>query len=188
MQFILDNMLAAVIAATLFLMLVVLSVRGMNTTINATNSYALKKQELNFVEVLKQDLHGVKKVLTPIEDPADSTFRFRAKINTDINDTSTVVVEYHRIFVEMRDTVALYQIQRSEDGQAGGASMLTVTDWKIEALNADGNPVTSSTLDKAEQIHIRFEAAAPWKEDDVVRRSRWEVTFHPPLLRNGVLL
>ena len=55
MQFILDNILASIIAATVLMMIVALTIRGYETSLSTTNHYALKQQELNFIEILRQD-------------------------------------------------------------------------------------------------------------------------------------
>jgi hypothetical protein len=187
MQFLLDNILATVIAGTVFLMIVSLTVRGYETSVDTTNHYALKRQELNFIDVLKQDLSGVQKVYTPVEDPADSTFRFRTRINPG-NDTTTAIIKYRRVWTQERNDVDFYQIQRIVNDAPSGASMLTITMWEIEARNVAGNPVVDSTLGEAGQIYVRFEAAAPFKDDDIVSLSRWEATFRPPSLRPSAVL
>lgn len=187
MQLILDNMLASMVGGMVLLLAVAVGYRDMLTTVDATNSYALKQQELTFIKVLQQDLHAAKRVETPEEDPLTKEFRFvRSK---SLTDPTEITVTYRREFVEMRDSVALYRIQRIENGNVyDGSSMLTVTDWQIAAWNEDRQPINSTNLSEAAQIYVRFEAAAPFKEDKNVVRSRWEATFHPPLLRPGTVV
>jgi hypothetical protein len=187
MQFLLDNILASIIGGTVFMMIVALTIRGYETQLDTTNHYALKQQELNFIEVLRQDLHGVQKVYSVTENPVDSTFTFRTRINPQA-DTTTAVVKYKRVWMGMRGTTNYYQVQRFVNNAGSGASMLTITDWEIEARNADGEPVADSTLGDTGQIYVRFEAGAPFKEDEIVKLSRWEATFRPPMLRPGEVL
>ncbi len=185
MQFLLDNLLASIVASMVFLILASATLQNQLTSVETTNLYSLKSQELDFIEVLKRDLHGVKKVSQVKENPIDKSFTFRAKLN-NANDTVTVPVKYVRNQVGERDGVALYQIQRYESGVPAGASMVTLTSWKIEARNAEGGMIADPA--DAAQVYVRFEAAAPWKDDPAIRRTRWEATFRPPLLRNDVLL
>ncbi len=183
MQLILDNLLASIIASTIFLILVSLSFRGQEQAADAANNYALKKQELNFIEVLRQDLHSAIRVKTATSPP-DSSFVF---IRQSDQHGATDSVTYRRKYVTSRNGRKLYQIERLSGVAYSGASMATVTDWQIEAQNKHGNAVHPDTLDKATQIFVRFEAAAPFKEDSIVTLSRWEATFHPPLLREAEL-
>ena len=184
MQFVLDNLLASVVAGMVFLILAGVSVRSQLTNVETTNHYGLKNQEINFIEMLKLDLHGVSGVKSVIEDPVDSSFKFMAYMTPTA--TTETEITYRRAKVGERDGVPLYQIRRLEDGLAAGRSMVTVTDWVIEARNHEGGSITDPA--NAGQIYVRFEAAAPWQEDETIKRSRWEATFRPPLMRQNVLL
>lgn len=184
MQFVLDNLLASMIAGMVFLILASATLQNQLASVETSNLYTLKTQELGFIEVLKRDLHGVSKVSNVAENPADSSFTFYAQL--DNADTTKVPVTYKRTKVGMRGNVPLYQIKRFESGLPAGASMVTMTSWKIEARNVEGGSIADPA--DAGQIYVRFEAAAPWKDDDAIRRTRWEATFRPPLLRNNVLL
>lgn len=181
MQILLDNIVAAVIGVTVFLIIVALTMWKNESSIETTNHYALKSQELNFIETLKQDLQSVVAVYDPKENPSDSTFRFRAVLNPP--DSTTGLVTYRRKRVGERNGDQFYQIERYVNGSKAGASMVTVTEWIIESRNAHGNVVANENIDLTEQIFVRFEAAAPFREDKIVRLSRWESTFRPPMLR-----
>ena len=184
MQFILDNLLATVIAGMVFLILVSATLQNQLLAVEVQNSYSLKKQEMNFVEVLKRDMQGISKVTSVTESTIDSSFTFYAQL--DNIDTTKVAVKYQRTKVGERNGAPLYQVRRYEDGISAGASMPTITSWTILARNTEGGAITDPA--NAGQVYVRFEAAAPWREDETIRRSRWEATFHPPLLRNDVLL
>lgn len=184
MQFLIDNLLATIIATTIFLILVSATLHSQMRNIEMNNLYGLKKQELNFIELLKRDLHGVSKVDNVTETSIDSSFTFYAQL--DNANPIHIPVKYKRIKVGMRGDVPLYQIKRFESGVPAGASMVTVTSWVIEARNSEGGAITDP--EDAGQVYVRFEAAAPWKDDETVKRTRWEATFRPPLLSNNVLL
>lgn len=184
MQFILDNLLASIVAGMVFLILAGVSVRSQLATVETVNHYGLKNQELNFIEMLKLDLHGVSAALSVNENPVDSSFKFMAFMSP--TSTTETEITYQRTKVGDRDGVPLYQIKRMEDGYPAGRSMVTVTEWVIEARNHEGGSITDP--ENTGQIYVRFEAAAPWQEDETIKRTRWESTFRPPLLRTNVLL
>lgn len=184
MQFILDNLLATVIAGMVFLILASATLQNQLTSVETGNLYTLKTQELGFIEVLKRDLHGVARLDDVVENPLDSSFTFYAQL--DNADTTKIPVTYRRTQVGIRNGYPLYQIKRYENGQPAGASLVTMTSWLIEARNDEGSAIADPA--DAGQIYVRFEAAAPWKDDDAIRRTRWEATFRPPLLRDEVLL
>ena len=188
MQFIIDHAASIIVASLVFLALIAINRRDRETTIETINYNALNKQELSFINTLKRDLQGVSKVVTTEEDPYTKTFTFFAQV--DSTDTTKVEIAYKRVFVEKRDTVDLYQIQRLEKKGgtmvASGASMPTIPSWTIRALNEDVQPAYLTT--DARRIHVRYEAVAPCAEEQTVGRAGWEATFHPPLLRslNGI--
>lgn len=181
MQLLLDNVVASIIGVTVFLIIVSLTMWKNETSVDTTNHYALKSQELTFIDILKQDLQSVTAVYDVTETVTDSSFRFRTQLSPP--DTATGIVTYRRKRVGERDGVPFFQIERYVGSNRSGASMVTVTDWTIEVRNANGNKVAKPNIDLGEQIYVRFEAAAPFREDKIVRLSRWESTFRPPMLR-----
>ena len=54
-----------------------------------------------------------------------------------------------------------------------------LTDWEILALSEDAGTITDPA--DAAQVYVRFEAASPTIETDVVQRILWESRFFPPL-------
>lgn len=181
MQFILDNLVAIMIAGVLFLILVAVNHRSQTATIESSNYYSLKQQELTFVETLKRDMQNVTHLESITEDPMTLEFRFRAR--TAPNDTTSRTVVYRRVFKKMHDTVSLYQVRRFVNGTQDGGSMSTLVAWEMIAQNEEGVKVTDA--DNARQVYVRFEAVNPFQEGETIDRSRWEATFRPPLLQQA---
>jgi hypothetical protein len=187
MQFILDNLVATVVAGMIFMIMVGVNHRNQQAVVEATNFYALRKQQLAFVDVLKRDLKNVIRAEDLAQHPSDSTFAFVAW--SDSTHTAQSRIEYRQKWVGRRDTVDLYQIRRFEQPvPAGvktpaGASMPTVTDWKIEARNAVSLPAADTAA--VRQFYVVFEVTAPFRSGDTVNRTRWEVSYRPPLIQKS---
>lgn len=181
MQFIFDNLSAILIAGVLFLILVAVNHRTRVATVESSNYYALKQQQLSFVEVLKRDMQNVTQLQSITEDPMTMEFRFNAR--TDPSDPSEHTIVYRRESAGEQEGYTVYQIRRYVDGLPDGGSMSTIMAWHIIAQNEDGNPVTD--VDNARQIYLGFEAFNPFSEGETVGRSKWEATFRPPLLQQA---
>lgn len=184
MQLIFDNLVAIMIAGVLFLILVAVNQRGRTAAIESSNYYALKKQELNFVETLKRDLQNVTNLLSTSEDSLTLEFRFKAR--TDPADTSRHTVVYRRVYQTEQDDESLYQVQRIVEGVSDGGSMSTIVAWSIVAQNSDG--VAVGDVANARQIFVHFEAINPFEKGETVDKSRWEATFRPPLLQQATTI
>lgn len=184
MQFIFDNLAAILIAGVLFLVLVAVNQRSRVAAVETSNYYALKQQQLSFVETVKRDLQNVTSLDTVTEDPTTLEFRFTARTDPSVSAEHSVV--YRREAVGTRDGHNLYQIIRSVDGVSAGGSMSTMLNWVIVAQNEEGLQVPN--VDDARQIFLRFEALNPYSEGETVGRSRWEATFRPPLLQQATTI
>ena len=181
MQLIFDNLVAVMIAGVLFLILVAVNHRSQMAAVETSNYYAMKQQELTFVETLKRDMQNVTDLETITEDIMMLEFRFKAR--TDPADTTRRSVIYRRIYQGERKGESLYQVKRIVEGTSDGGSMATIVDWEIVAQNEEG--VQVSDVANARQIYVRFEALNPFQEGETVDKSRWEATFRPPLLQQA---
>ncbi len=181
MQLIFDNLVAIMIAGVLFMILVAVNQRSRTAAIESSNYYALKQQELNFVETLKRDLQNVTDLQSTSEDPSTLEFRFKARTNP--SDTSRHAIVYRRVYQGEQDDESLYQVERIVDGVSDGGSMSTIVTWNIVAQNGDG--VAVSDIANARQDFVQFEAINPFERGDTVDKSRWEATFRPPLLQQA---
>lgn len=181
MQFIFDNLAATLIAGVLFLMLVAVNHRSRMSAVESSNYYALKQQELSFVEILKRDLQNVTALHDITEDPVSMEFHFEAR--TDPSSTTTHDVIYRRVGQGSQDGQELYQVQRLVDGVAAGGSMSTIVTWELVAQNEEG--VQVADVANARQVYVRFEALSPYQQSETIDKSRWEATFRPPLLQQA---
>lgn len=179
MQLIFDNIVAIMIGGVLFLILVGVNQRSRVAAVESSAYYALKQQELNFIETLKRDMQNVTNLQSVEEDPGTLEFQFQAR--TDPSDTTRRTIVYRRVFQEERGGHDLYQVQRRVDGSPEGGSMATIVTWDIVAQNEEG--VEVADVANARQVFVRFEAVNPFQESDTIDRSRWEATFRPPLLQ-----
>lgn len=185
MQLILDNLTALLVTSTLLVILLVVHQRNQSVQIQETNHSALRKHQVNFVQTLQRDISGIYRLETTEEQP-DSTFSFWTRL---ASSTDTVRVVYKRRKVGERAGVDLYQVLRYESSGVSfitsnhdGGSIPSLTDWNIVALNRDGNPPEGA--DDARQVHVRFEALAPFEGGEELVRRPWEATFYPAML-NG---
>jgi hypothetical protein len=184
MQLIFDNLIAVLIAGVLFMILVGVNQRSRLAATEASGYYALKQQELNFVEVLKRDMQNVTSLHSIQEDPSTLEFQFDAR--TEPSDTTRRTVVYRRVFQTERDGEDLYQVRRFVDGVSDGGSMSTISHWQIVGQNDEGVPVTD--VANARQVFVRFEAVNPFNTGETIDKSRWEATFRPPLLQQATTI
>lgn len=191
MHLIFDNLVAIMVAGMLFLMLVGVNQRSRLSAVESSSYYAMKQQELNFVETLKRDMQNITALQTTKEDPTTLTFSFKAR--TDPSDTTSKTILYDRVYMGQQADDSLYQVRRYVNGAGDGGSMSTLVAWKIVAQNEEG--VAVSDVANARQIFVRFEAISPFQANDDVDgsfktgrtfdKSRWEATFRPPLIQQA---
>lgn len=184
MQIIFDHLAATIIAGIVILMLTAVNLRSRMVSIEASNHYALRNNQLVFVETIKRDMQNVTEVSSITEDPETSSFIFQAL--TDPDDPDAHQVTYQRVWVESRGAVNLYRLNRLVDGISAGGSMATITNWDIVARNEDGIQVTDT--DDARQIYICFDITKSFQngDQDSIESSRWESTFRPPLIQQNL--
>ncbi len=193
MQLILDKLGATIIAVMIFLMIFTVNSRNGQTMAETTAFYNMSTQTEAFAKILRRDLQSIADVLTIAEDPqpdGSTEFRFVSRIGLD---TTRRTITYKKIFsrthtftrrfitggVDSVYTVDFFTIERLVDGVVEGGSTDILTDWEIRALNEDAGTITDP--DDAAQIYVRFEAASPTVEMNVVQSIKWESRFFPPL-------
>jgi hypothetical protein len=181
MQFIFDNLTAVLIAGVLFLILVGVNQRSRIAVVETSSYYALKQQQLSFVEVLQRDMQNVTSLESISEDPVTLEFRFHAR--TDPSDPVDREVIYRRIATGQQGELTTYQVRRLVGGVPDGGSMSTMVVWQIVAQNEEGVPV--GDVANARQVFVRLEAVNPFEPGETVGRSRWEATFRPPMLQQA---
>lgn len=198
MQFLIDNIVATIITASLFLTLVTVNHRAGQAAAETASYYALKKQEYNFIEFMQHDFQNVREVKTISGTQSwsghDSTFTFIGEVRDSPSSPRRIAeVQYRYGFVESRKGVKLFQVERYVNNGSGmmepaGKSMATLTGWQIQALNKDKQPINNAAnLDQAAAIRVRFEGASPILQEELgqtLPRTRWKTTFWPRYLQD----
>ncbi|NNE47560.1 MAG: hypothetical protein HKN37_12975 [Rhodothermales bacterium] len=191
MQFLMDNIVASIVGATVLLMMVATHHRNQVASAEATSFYMLQQQVLDFTSSLQRDMQNVSSV-NDLTEKTDSTFSFMAQVSP--TDTTKRLVTYRRKKVESRyrkdvGTRDYYQIERLVAGVVTGGSIGTITAWDVRVLNEEGNP--ASAVGDARQIRISLEAASPVdvnvRDGVTIRDTRWQSTFRPRMLRDSSL-
>lgn len=183
MHFLLDNLVATIIAGSIFLILIGVNHRNQQAAFESVNFYAMRQQQISFVDLLKRDMQNVTRLESTQEVGNDFTM-----FVTEPNTSDEVRVIYRREAVSGTD---YYRIRRLVEVTPGtlvpqGRSSETVALWHIRARNSSSQPVNS--VEAATQVYVRFEMGAPFREGKVVQRARWDAAFRPPMIQPNVSL
>ena len=184
-----DNLAATLIAGTILIMLVAVNHRTQQAQIESTIFYTTRNMQVNFIETLRRDIVGATRVknVEEVESSSDTTFTFFSRVGAD---TTEIEITYKRTKAASRGDVDLYRIERYEQrpGQSSelsGASMSTLTGWRVVGQNEQGNKPDSP--EDVHQLYIWFEATPPLG-DDLTERRHWEATFRPHHLNSDMSL
>jgi hypothetical protein len=185
MHAILDNLGATVIAGMLLLLLLLVSFRNQEVTVESSDLYTLNRQMLDLHDVLKRDLQNASQIVTTTEQ--DSTFTFFAQ--TDPDDTTKFRVVYKRVYTGIQQGDSLYRIERYVEDVLTSSSSNQVRMWIIRALD-ETNTVPLDPLD-ARQVYVFFEMVPPFQTTaetpSALQEARWESTIRPELLQNVLM-
>lgn len=179
MQFIFDNITAALVGLTVLLIILFATQRGSSEAVSTISYQAMLKQAAAFQEVVERDIRSLSRVGTVQE--TDDVFSFSARVT--VGDTTQHLVEYRRTVAGARGGDTLYKIERYVDGVADGESAPLVKEWTAEARASDGNIAASA--DDATQIYVWVETLMPFEVSDrqVVKSTTWETTLFPVALQ-----
>ena len=187
MQFLLDNMVATVVAGVVGLLLVTLSVDRAEGTRDATRFSAHQTVQNGFVEQLELDLMNAG-VLTPSgQTPVLAVGPGRLRFYGVVDKAGTGgVIEYRRVPADSLDGSAVYAVERWSDGVRSGGAPGVVSQFDVEALSASGVPVSAATLGDARSVRVETEWVLPHLEDgdgarrrQALRRSAWGTHIRP---------
>jgi hypothetical protein len=181
MQAILDNLVATVIGMTIILILVTVQHRSQVVMADAANFYAMRQYSLAFIENIQYDMRNLLSV-EHVTESADSTFVMN--LYDPVSD-AVQRVTYKRQWHGVRGDTQLYRVTRSVEGQPNAVAMPVINDWKITVMNEEGQPVANPS--DARRVVVTFETIPPYGRGDPVGRTRWEATFHPPMLGEVIL-
>lgn len=180
MIYIYDNLAAALIAATILIILVAVNHRAQQAQIETTIFYTTRNMQMTFIETLRRDISGATRVksVEEVESSSDTTFTFFSRVGAD---TTEIELTYKRTKAASRGEVDLYRVERHEkrpghSSQLSGASMSTLTGWSVVGKNEHGNQPDDP--EDVRQLYIWFETTPPLG-DDLTERRHWEATFLP---------
>ncbi|MDX1740554.1 MAG: hypothetical protein R3178_04635 [Rhodothermales bacterium] len=174
MHFIFDKLTSTLVGGVVVLMLITIQARIQSNTVESTIMYTAKKQTLSFAEVLERDLANAGYLSVPgdegILDHSNQTIDGRSLTTqfefwgSDAAGARTRIryrlAPSSRARIDDVDT-QLYELLR-EEYQSGvwvpnGASMSTLTEFRVDLLDSGNNGVVNH-LD-ARKLRIRFENA-----------------------------
>ena len=67
MHFLLDNLIATLVAGSVFLILIGINHRNQQAAFEAVNFYAMRQQQIAFIDMLKRDMQNVTRLETATE-------------------------------------------------------------------------------------------------------------------------
>ncbi len=204
MQLILDNIVAAMVAGAILLIITVGMHENQQAQVAATNYYALKSAAYGFIDILERDLQNADSVLTVGMNLNDPSAAFAFYSQFDSTTTTSFCVRYELIETETRSTpegsVQLYKVQRyqgppppadclTDPGvESSGASPGIIREWSITPLNESDQSVTESNkLGASRSVKVHFAFGSPFKveSESDVKETSWTRTFRPRLMRSG---
>ncbi len=189
MQLWLDNIAASIVLVVLAMMLLSVESRTQQAALEQSSFYAMRTQQLRFIETLERDLHNAYRLDDLGMAGTDSLFDFRTTLSA--NHADTVRVRYRLRRTGTSGTVALFQMERYERSAVGvyslqGASPPFVTAMRLEAQNEQAGAV--GNVADAKQVLVSFELLTPWRANleriATIERVRWETTYRPLVLHD----
>lgn len=183
MHFLIDNLIAMIIAGAIFLILIGVNHRNQEAAFEATNFYAMRQQQLTFIDMLKRDMQNVSR-LESVQEVGNDFILFVTEPGSSIEKR----VVYRRVGVAGTEYFRIDRMVETSPGvfQRQGQSAATIAAWHIVARNASNQVVTDPLA--ATQVYIRFESVAPFREGRTIKRARWDAAFRPPMIQPNISL
>ena len=191
-----DNLTAMIIGSAVLLIMLNMQRQTQQIAVERTLNHVSTRHSIEFGRWIQEDLAnvgaGVSQNAAAMQAPrvnADGLtreFSFWRKL--DAGAASAVLVAYT---LDLADTVhvqrgrqkvamPLYRVRRTTDGQADGESMPTLTDFKIELLDGEGE--TTATPAEARYIRVQFSSVSRiFRESSYLHENHWATTV--PLRR-----
>jgi len=193
MEFIYDNMVASIIAATVTLMLITIQLRATQKNVARASRNAVKEEAQTFATWLEKDLEQIGANVDPDEaafnfkgtnphhpDSITRNFVFYRDSLTSTGDTVRIRTRYRvtneDVSVVEGDTTKLYQLTRKKKVGSGswssvkGLSTPTLEYFKIDMLNMDAERVLTpeANPEDVHSIRVRFSAVAPYRNQSTI--------------------
>lgn len=172
MQLLTDNLLAAVLAGGLLLMLATITLRQQEEAGAITSGRSVSGKTASLAAGVRADFENV----AAFQARTDSTITF-----TVTDDPATMAqssVTYRRS-MRVVDGDTLYDVQRVG---TGGATVVGpgLAGWSVELRDSSGTATT--VLADAARATVRFVQPPAFSVSDDTLGVVWEQTFSPPLL------
>lgn len=172
MQFLTDNLLAAILVGGLLLLLATITLRQQEEAGAITNRQAVSGKTASLTAGVRVDFENI----AAFQAHTDSTVTFTV---TDDPATMAQSIVTYRRSMRVVEGDTLYDVQRSG---AGGSTVVGpgLADWSVELRDSSGAPTT--VLADAERAVVRFVLRPAFTISDDTLDVVWEHTFAPPLL------
>ena len=193
MEFIYDNMVASIIAATVTLMLITIQLRATQKNVARASRNAVKEEAQTFATWLEKDLEQIGANVDPDEaafnfkgtnphhpDSVTKNFVFYRDSVTTAGDSVRIRTRYRvrkeDTSVVEGDTTKLYQLTRKKKVGSGswssvkGLSTPTLEYFKIDMLDENAKRVLTpeTTPEDVHSIRVRFSAVAPYRNQSTI--------------------
>lgn len=188
MNAIYDHLIASILGGVIFFILVVVHLRGGETTRDQTRYYSAKTHLLRVTEMIEHDFANIGAGVAP-NDPVfitkdEETFVFMALVEPQ--DEAASKITYRRVATDVvkiaGEEVQHYEIHRLVDDVLTGRSPATLRAFDVELWD-DDHQITTTFTDVA-AVHVQFEVASLFGGDDQLHAARWNRTFRPANLAN----
>ncbi len=172
------------IGGTVILILAVSQFRTSEAVVDQTSYYASKRQILEMSEMIEFDFKniglGVPAGTSVFNEVTETTIEFLMLLDPD--DTALSVVRYTEIPTDTLELdgeeIPLFEVRRIVNGTISGRSPARMSEFVVELLNVEGDPVSSP--EEAKMIHVRYSVIPPFSaEKGFLKASNWSRTFTP---------
>ena len=191
MQFLIDHITSIVIGAVLILIVAGVQLRGQNSSVDATQYSAAKTRLLDLAQMMERDFSNIgagvstAAMASAIQtfDTLSSTRVFAFYGRVDQADPDSHLIRYEwvptdSVTLKNSQVVTTYQITRLVDGAYTASSLPTVTQVRIDLMDADSNAV-GGMYSNTRFVSVDITAVSPLGVGDEIEQPRWQRIFRP---------
>jgi hypothetical protein len=189
MQLLFDNIASVLVASTVLLVVVATNLNAQRSAVESSVAYAAKTQTLSMASYMESDLlligNGTLDTIETItSNGAGQTTQFSFRridnagadmlVSYNLTPTTTIDID--------GQSVQLYRLDRTEDGQPAGGGSSTLSHFEITMLDINGDPTASVAA--ARLLRVRAVNVYPFGDPDKMNmfQSHWGITVRPPNL------
>ena len=183
-----DNLLAAIIASVIFLILISVNMRISEMGVDEVSNYMAKRYGTDLAEWMEEDLlrlgEGIEDFSEDtFENPIDSANMTKSfTFYRDSVSTGRLAIRYDLEYVAKGDVageeVNLFRVQRYEKLEGGawkftGGAVPLISYFEVDMLDRNAQPVSSpkSNRDRVRNTRIRFTVVTPFQTDRTAIRK-----------------